>query len=83
MDRTCDEAAAAELHGDLVPLNAQRARATDKIEESTGALAALSPVLDLLNQRENELQEHIRKVKGECDHTKELTEYLEAAHSDL
>jgi len=74
----CMETAKAKKTGEMVPLVAQREKATGRMESSSGALAALEPVLRLLDDRVERLQEHIKTtLTPECKEAGEVSELLQ------
>jgi cation transport regulator ChaB len=77
-DDTCQETADAKKASLLVPLVAQREEATGKIEYSEAAIAALEPVLKLVQNRVDKLQDHIdRQLAPECREASEVSKYLQ------
>jgi len=78
-DNTCQETADAQRAAELVPLVAQRDQAAARIEYSEQALAALEPVLKLVEERSNKLQKHIDgTLTPECDEAGSASKYLQA-----
>jgi len=77
-DRICQETADAKRASLLVPLVAQREQATSRIEYSGSALAALEPVLALVQNRVDKLQNYIEsKLQPECEEASEVSKYLQ------
>lgn len=77
-DDTCFETAEADKTAKLVPLVAQRDQAAARIEYSEQALAALTPVLELIKQRTETLQVHIDQVlTPECSEADVVSKYLQ------
>jgi len=76
-DTTCVDTAEAKKAADLVPLVAERERASSLIESSSQSIAALEPVLDLIDSRVEKLSNHIYNVlTPECAEAKEVSEAL-------
>jgi hypothetical protein len=76
-DTSCVETADARKAASLVPLISQRERASSLIESSTQSVAALQPVLDLVDSRVAKMTEHINVVlTPECSEAKEVSETL-------
>jgi len=76
-DTTCVDTAEAKRAADLVPLVAERERASSLIESSSQSIAALEPVLDLIDSRVEKLSNHIYNVlTPECAEAKEVSEAL-------
>jgi len=77
-DKTCVETAEAKKAAGLVPLIAERDRAASMIETATESLAALEPVLDLVDDRAEKMSHHIYNVlTPECAEAKEVSEVLQ------
>jgi len=71
------DTAEAKRAADLVPLVAERERASSLIESSSQSIAALEPVLDLIDSRVEKLSNHIYNVlTPECAEAKEVSEAL-------
>jgi hypothetical protein len=78
-DTECFDAANAQRTSSLVPLTAQREQAAARIEYSEQALAALTPVLKLLQLRVDKLQKHIDEtLTPECKEAAKVSETLQA-----
>merc|ERR1719301_507632 len=61
----------------MVPLVSQREQATGRIASSSEALAALEPVLHLLENRVEKLEKHIKEdMTPECKESKEVSKVL-------
>jgi len=76
-DTVCVETADAKKAAALVPLIAQREHAASLIETSTQSLAALDPILDLVDRRVEKISSHIYDVlTPECAEAKEVSEAL-------
>jgi len=77
-DTSCVDDANAKKATALVPLTAQRERAASLIESSSASLAALDPVMDLVDKRVEKLSNHIYDdLTPECAKAKEVSEALE------
>jgi len=77
-DTTCVDTAEAKKAADLVPLVSERERAASLIESSSQAIAALEPVLDLIDSRVEKLSDHIyNTLTPECAEAKEVSEALQ------
>lgn len=77
-DSSCFDTAKAEKAAKLVPPVAQRDQAAARIEYSAEALSALSPVLELVKQRTDALQIHIKDVlTPECTEADVVSKYLQ------
>lgn len=77
-DDSCFDTAKIEKAGKLVPLVAQRDQAAARIEYSSQALSALTPVLGLVKQRVDALQIHIAQVlTPECTEADVVSKYLQ------
>jgi len=77
-DTSCVDDADAKKATALVPLTAQRERAASLIESSSASLAALDPIMDLVDTRVEKLSNHIYDVlTPECAEAKEVSEALE------
>merc|ERR1719261_62178 len=75
---TCVDVAEAKKAADLVPLVSERERAASLIESSSQAIAALEPVLDLIDSRVEKLSDHIyNTLTPECAEAKEVSEALQ------
>merc|ERR1719235_2381546 len=76
-DTVCVETADAKKAAALVPLIAQREHAASLIETSTQSLAALDPILDLVDRRVEKISSHIYDVlTPDCAEAKEVSEAL-------
>lgn len=74
----CYESAKAKKAGEEVPLVSQREQATGRIEQSAAALAALEPVLHLVDQRAEKMQRHIdENLAPECKEADKVSETLD------
>jgi hypothetical protein len=77
-DTTCVDTANAKKAADLVPLISERERAASLIESSSESLAALDPILELVDRRVEKLSDHIYNVlTPECAQAKEVSEALQ------
>jgi len=77
-DTTCVETADATKSAKMVPLITERERAASLIESSTQSVAALDPVLDLVNARVEKISNHIlNELTPECEEAKEVSEALQ------
>jgi hypothetical protein len=77
-DDTCDQSAKAKKSGEMVPLASQREQATERIESSSAALAALEPVVQLVDKRAERLQVHIKEdLTPECEEASEVSKTLQ------
>jgi hypothetical protein len=77
-DKTCQETADSKKAAEMVPLVAQRDQAAGRIEYSNGAIAALTPVLNLVSDRVEMLKKHIEgTLKPECEEASEVSKYLQ------
>jgi hypothetical protein len=78
LDTTCMDTADAKKAADLVPLLAERERASSLIESSAQSIAALEPILDLVDSRAEKMSAHIYDVlTPECAEAKEVSGLLE------
>jgi len=76
-DTGCVDVANARKASDLVPLVSERERASSLIESSTQSVAALQPVLEMVDARVTKLTDHISAVlTPECEEAKEVSEVL-------
>jgi len=77
-DTTCVDTANARKAAELVPLVSAREHASSLIESSTNAIAALDPLLDLVDMRVEKLSKHIyNDLTPECAEAKEVSEALQ------
>merc|ERR1711904_26382 len=78
LDTTCKDTADAKKAAELVPLVAERERASSLIESSTQSIAAREPILDLVDSRSEKMSAHIYDVlTPECAEAKEVSGLLE------
>jgi hypothetical protein len=76
-DETCFSTANATKASMLVPLVAQRDAAVAKIEYSGEAIAALQPVLNMVNTRAEKMRAHIDStLTPECQEASDVSKYL-------
>jgi len=77
VDTTCVETSEAKRASDLVPLVAERERASQLIESSSNSISVLEPVLDLIDARVEKMSDHIyNDLTPECAEAKEVSEAL-------
>merc|ERR1719240_2345582 len=77
-DMTCDEVAQSRKSAEIMPLVAQREQATSRVEYSSSALDAMDPVLAVMEDRVDQLREHMKSTMMQsCTDPKEFTEVLE------
>jgi len=75
-DYQCDTEAEAVRDGALLPLVSLRQKASDKIEESSAAVAALNPVIERFNFQIEKMEHMMDKVKVECSETTAISQHL-------
>lgn len=77
-DKLCYEEAETQKATAMVPLTSQREQAASRIEYSNSALVMLEPVLNLLKDRVQKLQEHINDtLTPECADATKVSETLQ------
>lgn len=76
MQETCVGPASAEHVAELSDLNPQREHASDKIEESSSAIAGLVPATETLLQNQLKLEHQIQLLTTECTDQAEVSSYL-------
>jgi hypothetical protein len=78
IDESCFESAHAKQAAEMVPLAAERDQSSGRIEYSAAAVAATEPVLVLVDDRAEQLREHIKeKLTPECKEAGLVTEVLQ------
>jgi len=76
-DKTCFETALAKKSAELVPLVSQRDIAIEKIEVASQAIAAITPVLNLVKEKAEKLRTHISEtLTPECTEAGDVSKVL-------
>jgi len=77
VDKTCFTTAEAKKAAELVPLVSQRDIAIEKIEVASQAIAAITPVLNLVKEKAEKLRTHISEtLTPECTEADDVSKVL-------